>query len=220
MTSPQPSSPRDRPTEGHLSGAELTQPAIDPQFGIAVLPAIVFWVIRRAGHVELAIGAGFVTSIIVFARTRQRGAIGALAVISIFVAGGAAIAGIIVESERVYLANDPVGDAISVAIGLGSLALRRPMFGLIATELSPRVRGRIALDHRVFYVTTWLWVAINAAQAVLRVIMLQELSIGEYLIWTRVISWPANAALIWITWTLVTRAIEREARLSEAATAG
>lgn len=219
MTTPQPA-PRGATTEAHPSRQELMQPAIDPQFGIAVLPAVVFWVIRRAGHVELAIAAGFVTSIIVFLRTRQRGAIGALAVISIFVAGGAAIAGIVVESERVYLANDPVGDVISVLIGLGSIALRRPMFGMIATELSPRVRGRIALDHRVFYVTTWLWIAVNAAQAVLRVFMLQELSVGEYLIWTRVISWPANAALIWITWTLVSRAIERDRPSPEAATAG
>lgn len=196
------------------------QPAIDPRFGIAVLPAVVFWLIRRAGHVELAIGAGFVTSIIVFLRTRQRGAVGALAVISIFVAGGAAIAGILVESERVYLANDPVGDVISVAIGLGSIAWRRPMFGMIATELSPRVRGRIASDHRVFYTTTWLWIAVNAAQAVLRVYMLQELSVGEYLIWTRLISWPANAALIWVTWTLVSRAIESDRPSPETATAG
>jgi len=196
------------------------QPAIDPRFGIAVLPAVVFWLIRRAGYVELAIAAGFVTSIIVFLRTRQRGAVGTLAVISVFVAGGAAIAGILVGSERVYLANDPVGDVVSVSIGLGSIALRRPMFGMIATELSPRVRGRIALDHRVFYTTTWLWIAINAAQAVLRVFMLQALSVGEYLIWTRVISWPANAALIWITWMLVSRAIERDRPSPRAATAG
>jgi hypothetical protein len=105
------------------------QPAIDPKFGLSVLPVLVFWVVRSGGQIELAIAAGFVTSIIVFARTRQRGAIGALAVISIVVAGGAAIAGIAVESERVYLANDPVGDVISVLIGLGSIALRRPMFG-------------------------------------------------------------------------------------------
>ncbi len=195
------------------------QPTVDPRFAIAALPALVFWVIRRAGHVELAIGAGLFTSIFVFARTRQRGAIGALAVISIFVAGGAAIAGIVVHSERVYLANDPVGDAISVAIGLGSIALRRPMFGLIATELSPRIRGLIASDHRVFYLTTWLWVAVNAAQAALRIYMLQELSVGEYLIWTRVISWPLNAVLIWTTWVLVSRTIRRE-QPPEAAAAG
>ena len=195
------------------------QPTVDPRFAIAALPALVFWVIRRAGHVELAIGAGLLTSIIVFTRTRQRGAIGALAVISIFVAGGAAIAGIVVHSERVYLANDPVGDAISVVIGLGSIVLGRPMFGLIATELSPRIRGLIAVDHRVFYLTTWLWVAVNAAQAALRIYMLQELSVGEYLIWTRVISWLLNAVLIWTTWVLVARAIRRESP-PEAAAAG
>jgi hypothetical protein len=64
----------------------------------------------------------------------------------------------------------------------------------------------------VFYLTTWLWVAINAAQAALRVVLLQELSVGEYLIWSRVISFPANAGLIWVTWVLVSRAIRRDYR--------
>ncbi len=214
-----PSEAGDTPPPERPPRDALTQPAIDPKFGLSILPALVFWVVRRGGQIELAIAAGFVTSIIVFARTRQRGAIGALAIISVLVAGGAAIAGIVVESERVYLANDPVGDVISVLIGLGSIALRRPMFGLIATELSPRIRGLIARDHQVFYLTTWLWIGVNAAQAVLRVYMLQELSVEQYLIWTRVISWPLNAALIWVTWALVSRAIRRGGP-PEAAAAG
>ena len=69
------------------------------------------------------------------------------------------------------------------------------------------------------YLTTWLWVAVNAAQAALRIYMLQELSVGEYLIWTRVISWPLNAVLIWTTWVLVSRTIRRE-QPPEAAAAG
>lgn len=202
-----------RASDGRATRELLTQPMVDPKFALAVLPAVVFWLVRRAGQVELAIGAGFVTSVVVFARTRQRGAIGALAVLSIFIAGGAAIAGIVVDSERVYLANDPVGDVFTVLIGLGSVVLRRPMFGLIVTELSPRVNGLLARDHRVFYVTTWLWIGINAAQAALRVWMLNELTVGQYLIWTRAISWPANVLLAWVTWMLVTRAFRRDATL-------
>jgi len=210
--SPTPMDSRDPPAEARPSREDQMLPAIDPRAGLVALPALVFWVVRRSGQIELAIAAGLITSIFVFVRTRQRGVIGALAAVSILVVAGSAIAGIVVESERVYLANDPIGDVIVVVIGLGSIALRRPMFGLIVTEMSPRLRGLIAPDHQVFYLTTWLWVAINAAQAALRVVLLQELSVGEYLIWSRVISFPANAGLIWVTWVLVSRAIRRDDR--------
>ena len=49
-------------------------PPFNPRFGLIFVPVAVFWLVRRLAGPEIAIGAGFAASLIVFAMNRNRGA--------------------------------------------------------------------------------------------------------------------------------------------------
>ncbi len=188
-------------------------PPINPRFVLVILPVVVFWLVRRVASPEMAIGAGFFASLIVFFMNRQRGATGMLAVLGIIIVGGATIVGIVLGSEKAYLANDPIGDYIIMTIALGSIVFRRPLFSLFARELVPVIERFLEPRHSVFFLATWLLVVVNAVQGTARVFLLQNLSVDQYLLWSRAISWSLNIALFAVTYVLIYRAVSRSAQL-------
>lgn len=190
--------------------------SINPRFGLVILPVVVFWLVRRVASPEIAIGAGFVTSLIVFLMNRQRTATGILAVLGIVIVGGTAIAGILLGSEKAYLANGPIGDYIIMTIGLASIVFKRPLFSLLARELVPRVEQVLEPRHPVFFLTTWLLAVVNAVQGTSRVFLLENLSVDQYLVWSRVIGWPLGIALIAVAYVLIGRAVRRSVNPSDA----
>ena len=194
----------------HRSGPRI--PTINRRFGLVLVPVVVFWLVRRVASTEIAIGAGFVTSLIVFLMNRRRGATGILAVLGIAIVGGAAIVGIVLGSEKAYLANDPIGDYIIMTIALGSIVFRQPLFSLFARELVPTVERFLEPRHSVFFLTTWLLVIVNAVQGTSRVFLLQNLSVDQYLLWSRAIGWPLSIALFAVTYVLIDRAVRRSAQ--------
>ena len=132
-----------------------------------------------------------------------------LAVLGIVIVGGAAIVGIVLGSEKAYLANDAVGDYMIMAIALGSIVAKRPLFSLLAREMSPIVERYLASGHSVFFLSTWLLVLVNAVQGSSRVVLLESLSVDQYLLWSRVVSWSLNIGLFAVTYILIYLAVRK-----------
>src|SRR5918996_3567934 len=127
-----------------------------PRFGLVILPVLVFLLVRRVAIPEIAIGAGFFTSLVVFFINRQSGRTGMLAVLGMVIVGGAAIVGIVLGSEKAYLLNDPISDYLIMTVALVSIVFSRPLFSLFARELVPTVERVLESRHSAFYLTTWL----------------------------------------------------------------
>ena len=196
------------PADNMRQGSRI--PPINPRFGLVFIPVVVFWLVRRVASPEIAIGAGFVTSLIVFFMNRQRGATGILAVLGVVIVGGAAIVGIALGSEKAYLSNDPIGDYIIMTIALGSIVFRRPLFALLVRELVPLVERYLEPRHSVFFLATWLLVVVNAVQGTSRVFLLENLSVDQYLLWSRAVSWSLNIGLFAVTYVLIHRAVRAQ----------
>jgi hypothetical protein len=189
--------------------SRLHLPPINPRFGLVILPVAVFLLVRRVAIPEIAIGAGFFTSLIVFFINRQNGASGILAVLGMVIVGGAAIVGIVLGSEKAYLINDPISDYLIMTVALSSIIFRRPLFSLFARELVPAVERALEPRHSVFYLTTWLVVAVNAVQGTTRVVLLQNLSVDYYLLVSKPVGWTLSFALLVATCVLIDRAVRR-----------
>lgn len=186
---------------------------VNPRIGMTIIPVLVFWSVRQVAIPEVAIAAGFIASLTVFFINRRHGIIGALAVVSMLIVGGGALVGIITGNEKAFLANDPVGDFIVTTLTLGSIIIRRPLFGLLAREFVPALKNILEPRHTVFYITTLLLTVMNAMQGTARLYLLQNLSVDEYLIWSRVVSYSLNIVMFIIAYNLIGRAARKSARM-------
>jgi hypothetical protein len=84
-------------------------------------------------------------------------------------------------------------DFVASAMAVGTVLIGRPLFALVIRELVPSLERRLPMEHPVFMWTTLFWAAVNAAQGVVRLIMLNsDLGVGEYLLWSRVFAWPTT----------------------------
>jgi hypothetical protein len=180
---------------------------INPEIGLSILPILVFWVVGRFTDTEIAIAAAFVTSLLVFSRMRRHGVIGYLAVLGVLIVAGGSLVGIILSSDKAFLATDTVGDFITAALFAGSVVLRRPLLGLVICEMFPRMREWLQPEHRVFVGMTVLWVVGNIATGATRAVLLDSLSADSYILWSRVIVWPMNFLLFGVFFYLMRRAI-------------
>jgi hypothetical protein len=203
---------KDNAQQGR-QGPHLRLPPINPRFGLVILPVVVFWLVRRVATPEIAIGAGFFTSLMVFFINRQSGRTGILAVLGMAIVGGAAMVGIVLGSEKAYLMNDPISDYLIMTIALVSIVFRRPLFSLFARELVPTVERALEPRHSVFYLTTWLLAGVNAVQGTTRVVLLQTLSVDHYLLVTKPMGWTLSFVLLVVSYILIDRAARRSVQL-------
>lgn len=91
------------PPEVLANPSLLRFPPINPRFRLVILRVAVFLLVRRVATPEIAIGAGFFTSLIVFFVNRQIGRIGIPAVLGMVIVGGPAIVRLVLGSEKAYL---------------------------------------------------------------------------------------------------------------------
>ena len=180
---------------------------IDPMIWLSLAPIGVYWLTRQTLGTQAGISAGFVTALAVFWVMRGRSVLAWLALVGIVVVAGASAVGLVLNSDKAYLANDPVSDFLMAAIMLGSLVPRRPLMGLLITQIAPRVRDTLAGGHRVFYLLTAIWAVQNLVLGTVRVAMLQELSPGQYLLGSRAVSWPLGVGLTVLSTYLIYRAM-------------
>jgi intracellular septation protein A len=160
------------------------------------IPVGVFYLLTRVADPWVAVAGGFVASAIVFWYNRRDRLIGALTGFSFLVVFVSALIGIIFNNEKAYLAAGPVGDFLFVALYLGSIAIRKPIIGGIVRELMPKYAGHVPMNAPVFYWLTIAWAIWDLLHGVIRLWMLGEMSIGEYIIWSRLAFWPFSTAMI------------------------
>ena len=76
-------------------------------------------------------------------------------------------------------------------------------------RLAVRLFLPAAPDHRVYVYLSLIWAGYDILHGVARVYMLATLSVGEYVVWSRLASWPVNAALLGLSAWLITREVKR-----------
>lgn len=173
----------------------------------SIAPVAIFWALSRTDLPSwVAIAAGFVASAVVFYLNRNARLIGALAAFGFAVVTVSAIFGLIWDSEKAYLASGPVADFLFVPLYLGSIAIGKPLIGGITRELFPAYARLIPVNAPVFRWLSLAWAGYDIFHGALRVYLLAEMSTGQYIIWSRVLSWPFTAALIGLTIWAVMRA--------------
>ena len=168
----------------------------NPRLLITVIPVAVFYVLTLVASASVAVGGGFIAATIVFYYTRQSPLYQALSAIGYGVVAVAALVGIIWSSEKAFLAAGAGSDFVFVFVYLGSLAIRQPLVGGITREVFPRAAGRLPPMAPVFVWLTLGWATFDVFSFFLRVYLLINLSVGEYIIWSRVIGWPSAALLL------------------------
>lgn len=177
----------------------------------STIPIGVFYLVHRIGPPWMAILAGFIASAFVYYYARRDRLIGFLTLFGFIVVGLSAVIGIIWQSEKAYLASGPVSDFLFIGIYLGSIAIGHPLVGGIARELVPSVAGRLPHNAPVFVKLSVLWAVYDLFHGISRVYMLREWSVGEYIVWSRILNWPISTALIAITAWAIYRAAKRDA---------
>ena len=165
---------------------------------------------------QAAIGAGFVAAVVVFYINRQRkkGTLAWIALMGLVIVSGSAIAGLVLDSEKAYLASDPVGDGITVLVALGSVLVGKPIIGLLACEIFPRATRYLHYGDRIFIQITLMLAAKDLATGVARVFLLDSLDTDGYLIFSRVVSWPINAVFFYLANRMIQRANRAARRLA------
>ena len=195
-----------RPPRGIMAGAQFNN-----EIWLSVLPIATFLLIDRVADTRIAIGAGFVAALLVFLRTRKSGLIGYLAIGGIVIVGGAALVGIILDSDKAFFASDAIGDFVWMGALLVSVVVGRPLIGVITRVMFPGLREWLPETHRVFIALTIAWALENILTAVIRIIMLDSLSTDAYILWSRVATWPLNLGLFALSYYLIWRAVRSEA---------
>ena len=214
---PDLASPR-MPEVSHILKGDLNE--IDWRVAEAGLPVLVFLVLNVIGPAQLAIGASFAASVSVFLRNRDSGVIRALAIMGFLVVTGSAIVGLAADSTKAFAAQNIVSDFLVAVVGVGSIAIGRPLVGAVARESIPALRSLLDVRHRTFIYLTLGFVALNIVTGVIRIFLLDALSTNEYVLASRAVGFPLSAAFFVASYFAVKRAAAAAPRseTAEAAT--
>lgn len=175
------------------------------------VPVLVFYVGTRNGPTWLAILLSFLSSAVILWMTRKDRLIGLLTLVNFVVLAISAGVGIVLDSEKAFLAAGPLRDFVSLPIYFGSIMLGQPLIGGYARGLNPAIAGRLPANHGVFVKLTLLWAGYDLLQGASRVWMLDALSTGEFLVWSRVVAMPFGAAIIGVTAWAIYQAAKKDA---------
>lgn len=202
-------------SEAESAGPTRARHAVDPrylQLNYGVLeggaPVIVFWVANNIGPSSVAIVLSFLTAAFVFARNRKSGIVRVLSIVSFAIVAASAGAGLALNNDKAFAAQNIVSDVSFVVIGVVSLIIRKPFVGPLTRELIPALRPLLSDVDRVFVVLTVVNIAINAAQAVIRIWLLDALSTNDYVVVSRVIGIPFNVGYFGLAYVLIVRRLD------------
>ncbi len=171
----------------------------------SIIPVAVFYLLTRVADPWVAVLGGFVASGVVFFYNRKDRLIGVLTAFGFVVVAVSAVVGIVSNNEKAYLAAGPIGDFLFVLLYLGSIAMGKPIIGGIARELLPKYAGHVPVNAPVFTWLTLAWAGFDLIHGVVRLWMLDWMSVGEYIIWSRLAFWPFSSAMVGITGLLSVR---------------
>ena len=123
------------------------------------IPVAVFYLLTRVSDPWVAVLGGFIASAIVFYYNRKDRLIGLLAAFGFVVVFVSSVVGVVINSEKAYLAAGPVGDFLFVPLYLGSVLIGKPLIGGIARELMPKYVGHMPINAPVF-----MWLTLACAE--------------------------------------------------------
>ena len=184
----------------------------NPRIPLVGAPVVVFYVLTRLVNAELAIAGGFIAFTIVFFLVSFSRLYRGLAFYGYLITAGAALVGILWGSEKAYLAAGPAQSVLILPVYAGSLIIGKPLIGAIARDFVPGIAGGLAVNAPVFVWITVGWAVYHVVRAPVLSWMLVELSVGEYIVLTRVVWWPITAACYLGTGWLIIRAVRRQER--------
>ena len=182
---------------------------MNPRILLSLTPVVVFFLLTRVAPPQLAILGGFGASAFVFYVTRGDRLIGLLTAFGFVIVAVAATIGIIWNSEKAYLASGPVSDFLLAPLYVGSVLIGKPLVGGISRQLFPAIAGLVPMNAPVFAWLSVAWAGFDILHGVGRTYLLTELSVGEYIIWSRLLSWPPTAILLGITTFFIVREARR-----------
>lgn len=169
------------------------------------LPVAVFYVLTRFAPAWVAISGGFLASVFVFRVARTNGLIRLLTAFGLAIVAVSALVGIIWESEKAYLAAGPAADFLWPLLHAASIAVRRPLVGAVAREMVPWLTGSIPANDRLFVGLSAMWGSLDLVRGFVLIWFLQNMSVGEYIVYSRLFNWPINITLLVITVLLIAR---------------
>lgn len=179
-----------------------------------MIPMGVFWVAGEAGAPGwLAILLSLVSAAVVFVRNKEYGATRALSAIGFVVVASSAVAGIALHSEKTFAAQNIFGDLVFIGVGLGSIAIGRPIAGAIVREMFPTLKPHLRPDDAIFVALTLVVVVANAMQAGTRLWMIEEMSTNDYVLVSRLAGLPFNAVYIGAAYGLIAWRLRQLRRL-------
>jgi hypothetical protein len=177
---------------------------------LSLAPVMVFVLLKQAGApAAISIGGGFSSSTIVFFLNRKARLIGWLTLFGFSLVAVGALVGIAWGNEKAYLASGPLSDYLFVPLYLGSIYVRQPLIGGISHQLFPRIAGHVPRDAMLFVYLSLAWAAYSILHGLIRTYLLMHLSVGEYLIWSRVVGWPTSAVMLGLSAWLIIREANR-----------
>jgi hypothetical protein len=189
---------------------------VNPRILLSLLPVLVFFGLTRIVPPQVAILGGFGASAAVFYVARGEKLIGLLTAFGFSIVTVSAVIGLIWNSEKAYLASGPVSDFLLGPVYIGSILIGKPLVGGISRELFPAIAGKIPINAPVFAWLSVLWAGYDILHGIARTYMLSELSVGQYIIWSRVLSWPPTGLVLGVTAFFILREAQRIRRRERA----
>lgn len=173
------------------------------------IPIAVFYLLSRVAEPWVAICGGFGASPVVYWVNRRDTTMGLLTLFGFAVVSVSAVVGIVLNNEKAYLASGPAADFLLVPIYAVSIVIRKPLIGALAREMFPKYAGTVPINAPVFVGLSVFWAAHDVVQGVARIYLLDALSVGQYLVWSRLLNWPFTAVMLWTSAYFVLRAAKR-----------
>lgn len=191
-------------------------PPYDPWVGLGLLPIAAFLIMLEIADARAAIGVSLAVALGVFYLQHRAkmsgGLVFKLALLGLATMIGSSIAGLVLDSERIFLWQDPIGDFTIAVLLLLALALGWPLTGRVICELFPRVAAVLEPAHRVFALVSLIFLFENLAMGFIRVWLLEgtEISSAQYALFSRAVAWPLRAVLALASYWLIRRAMRAE----------
>lgn len=181
----------------------------NPRVLLPALPVIIFWALTQTVPPQMAIIGGFLSFCVVFYLTRETRTFQALSALTFGVIAVSTVVGLVSSSEKAFLAAGPVTDFIVAPIFLISAATRMPLVGAVTKETVPGLAAHLPTNAPVFIWLTVFWALFNIATGTMRSFMLANMSVGEYMAWSRIIGWPLGWSMIALLGVIILLAARR-----------
>lgn len=186
----------------------------------AIVPFALFYQARERVSLTAAIIATTLWSIGVILHTwRTRRRFDMLTAGSLFFLFFTAAVGIVSQDATLYLALPVIEQSCLTLALVGSVAIRRPIFGLLAAQFSnvaPDIAGHTTW-RRAFNVVTLLWAAGTIIRMAIRLGLLYTAGVDLFLILYPIASWTLSAGLMIFTFWYPQRLFRRHPLASELA---